>query len=392
MDYSKYLSKSAKEIKPSGIRKFFDIVSEKKGAISLGVGEPDFDTPWSGRDFAMTAIRKGYTHYTSNWGLPKLRELISKYYSERFGLNYSDKDQILVTIGASEAVDCAIRALVNPGDEVLIIDPCYVSYAPCVTLAGGVPVSIKCESETEFKVTPENLKKVISKKTKAILLCYPNNPTGAVMEKADYELIAPLIVENDLIVISDEIYAELTYEGSYTSIASLDNMKERTIVINGFSKAFAMTGWRLGYALAPSEIMTAMYKVHQYAIMCAPTISQHAGVACLEDCFENDFSIVTEMRDEYDKRRRYILSQFDEMGIECVYPKGAFYVFASVEKFGMTGEEFANRLLDEQLVAVVPGDAFGECGKYFIRISYAYSLRDLQKALSRIRKFIESLN
>ncbi len=391
MDYSKYLSKSAKDIKPSGIRKFFDIVSEKKGAISLGVGEPDFDTPWSGRDFAMTAIRKGYTHYTSNWGLPKLRELISKYYKERFGLTYSEKDQILVTIGASEAVDCAIRSLVNPGDEVLIIDPCYVSYAPCVTLAGGVPVSIKCEAETEFKVTPENLKKVITNKTKAILLCYPNNPTGAVMERADYELIAPLIIENDLIVISDEIYAELTYEGTYSSIATLENMKERTIVINGFSKAFAMTGWRLGYALAPSEIMEAMYKVHQYAIMCAPTISQHAGIACLEDCFENDFECVKEMREEYDKRRRFILSQFEEMGIECVYPKGAFYVFASVEKFGMTGEEFANRLLDEQLVAVVPGDAFGECGKNFIRISYAYSLRDLQKALSRIKKFIESL-
>ena len=391
MDYTKYLSKKASAIKPSGIRKFFDIVSEKKDAISLGVGEPDFDTPWSGRNSAINYIRKGYTHYTSNWGLPKLRELISRYYRERYGLSYSEKDEVLVTIGGSEAIDAALRALINDGDEVLIPNPSYVSYSPLVSLAGGVGVSVDCTADSGFKITPENLKKAITEKSKILILSYPNNPTGAIMEKDDYELIAPLIVENDLLVISDEIYSELTYGKRHVSPASISSLKERTVVVNGFSKAFAMTGWRLGYALAPKEIIGVMFKVHQYGIMCAPTASQYAGIACLEECFETGFSVIEEMKEEYDSRRRFVVSRLKEMKLDCFTPCGAFYVFADVSGYLTDGETFANRLLEERSVAVVPGEAFGSFGKNYVRISYAYSINDLEKALKRIESFLKSL-
>lgn len=392
MDYDKYLSTRAKDIKPSGIRKFFDIVQKNKNAISLGVGEPDFDTPWSGRNFAMSAIRKGYTHYTSNWGLPELRRAITRFYKERYKLEYNPENEVIVTIGASEAVDISLRALLNVGDEVLVPDPSYVSYVPCVELCGGKPVPIPCTAETGFKITPEHLKKVITDKTKVIILSYPNNPTGVVMEKSDYELIAPLIIENDLIVISDEIYSELTYGMEHTSPALVEGLKERTIIVNGFSKFFAMTGWRLGYVLAPEAICRVMIKIHQYAIMCAPTMCQYAGLACLNDCFENDYSTIREMREEYDKRRRYILNELKLLGFKCVEPRGAFYVFAGVDGFGMDGEEFAKKLFDSEWVAVVPGSSFGESGKNFVRISYAYSLNDIEKALKRIRVFIDKLN
>ena len=391
MDYNKYFSQRAADIKPSGIRKFFDIVSEKKGAISLGVGEPDFDTPWSGRNGAISAIRKGYTHYTSNWGLPRLRALISRYYSERYGLSYSESDEVLITIGGSEAIDAALRSLINVGDEVLIPNPSYVSYAPCVELAGGKAVSIKCEASSGFKITPENLKAAITKKSKVLILSYPNNPTGAIMEMRDYELIAPLIIENDLIVISDEIYSELTYGVSHVSPANVGGLKERTVIVNGFSKAFAMTGWRLGYALAPREIISVMYKVHQYGIMCAPTVSQYAGVACLEECFDTNFEVIKEMKEEYENRRRFVVKKLKDVGLDCFMPRGAFYVFVDVSKCGMDGEEFAERLLEEELVAVVPGEAFGSFGKNYVRISYAYSIADLTKALTRIEKFDKNL-
>ena len=391
MDYSKYFSTRAADIKPSGIRRFFDIVSEKKGAISLGVGEPDFDTPWSGRNNAINVIRKGYTHYTSNWGLPRLRELISRYQKERYNLSYSEKDEILVTIGGSEAIDAALRALINFGDEVMIPNPSYVSYMPLASLAGGTPVSIDCKAASGFKVTPENLKKALTKKSKILLLSYPNNPTGAIMERADYELIAPLIIENDLIVISDEIYSELTYGKEHSSPANIEGLRERTIIVNGYSKAFAMTGWRLGYAMAPREIISVMFKVHQYGIMCAPTVSQYAGVACLEECFETDFKVIEEMKEEYENRRRFVVSRLKEMDLDCFMPEGAFYVFADVSKYAEDGEQFAEKLLESQLVAVVPGSAFGSFGKNYVRISYAYSISDLSKALDRIEKFVRSI-
>lgn len=391
MDYSKYVSKKASVIKPSGIRKFFDIVSEKKGAISLGVGEPDFDTPWSGRNNAINVIRKGYTHYTSNWGIAELRKMIARYYRERYSLEYCDKSEVLVTIGGSEAIDAALRALVNDGDGVLIPDPSYVSYSPLVTLAGGRCVPVSCEEKSGFKITPENLGKAIDDGCRILILSYPNNPTGAIMELSDYEAIAQLIVENDLIVISDEIYSELTYGKRHASPANVPALKERTVVVNGFSKAFAMTGWRLGYALAPKEIISVMFKVHQYAIMCAPTVSQYAALACLEECFETDFKVIDEMREEYENRRRFVVSELKRMGLRCFQPEGAFYVFACVKNYGLDGEEFANALLDKQLVAVVPGEAFGRFGKDYIRISYAYSIKDLSKALSRIEKFLSEL-
>ena len=391
MDYNKYFSQNASEIKPSGIRKFFDIVNKNPNAISLGVGEPDFDTPWEGRNFAMSAIRKGYTHYTSNWGLEELRELVCKFYKERYNLEYNPSNQAIVTIGGSEAVDISLRALINVGDEILIPDPSYVSYAPCVQLQGGTPIAIPCCGESQFKITPDLLKKVITKKTKAIILSYPNNPTGAIMTKADYELIAPLIIENDLIIISDEIYSELTYEGVHASPANVEGLKERTIIVNGFSKYFAMTGWRLGYILAPSEICSVLIKIHQYAIMCAPTISQYAGLACLKDSFKNGFEAINEMKQEYDKRRRFLLSELNKLGFECIEPQGAFYIFASVKKFDMTGDEFAQKLLESQWVAVVPGSAFGCSGVDYVRISYAYSIKDIEKALIRIRKFIDEI-
>lgn len=389
MDYRKYISKNAVDIPPSGIRKFFDIVAEKPGAISLGVGEPDFDTPWVCREAAIKSIQKGYTQYTSNFGMPKLRELVSKYYRQRYGLSYNPKNEILCTVGASEGIDLALRTLVNPGEEVLIPDPSYVSYRPIVSLLGAVAVSIPCSVENEFKITLDNLKKVVTNKTKVIIFPYPNNPTGSIMTKEDMEEIVPFIIENDIFVISDEIYSELTYtEQGHVSIASLPGMRERSVVLNGFSKAFAMTGWRLGYALAPAEIINVMYRVHQYAIMCCPTASQYAAIAALENGFEENFSTIVEMKDEYDMRRRYLIHEFNSIGLTCFEPKGAFYVFPCVTSTGMNGEEFANALFREENVAVVPGNAFGESGKDFVRVSYAYSIKNLEKAIEKIKKFV----
>ncbi len=390
MDYRKYLSKNAVDIPASGIRKFFDIVAERPDAISLGVGEPDFDTPWVSREAAIKSIQKGYTQYTSNFGMPKLRELIAKYYKERYNVKYDPKCEVLCAVGASEGIDLALRSLVNEGEEVLIPDPSYVSYRPCVNLIGAIPVSIKCTEKEEFKITLENLKAAYTEKAKVIILPYPNNPTGAIMEKDDLAKIIDFIKEKDLIVISDEIYSELTYtDEGHISIASFDGMKERCVVLNGFSKAFAMTGWRLGYALAPKEIINVMYRIHQYAIMCCPTPSQYAGIASLENGFEDNFSTIQEMVQKYDVRRRYLVDEFNKMGLKCFAPKGAFYVFPCVSATGMDGEEFANRLFKEMNVAVVPGNAFGESGKNFVRVSYAYSMKNLEKAMSLIKQFVE---
>lgn len=391
MDYSKYLNSTAKSLQPSGIRKFFDIVAEDKSAISLGVGEPDFDTPWVGRNAAIKSIQKGYTQYTSNCGMPYLRELIAAYYEKRYHAKYDPKSEIIVTIGASEAIDLALRAIIAPGDEVLVPDPSYVSYCPCVRLSGGVPVGIRCDASNGFVITPGNLLAAITPRTKAIILPYPNNPTGGIMTKSDLQAIENILVEHDLLVISDEIYSELTYnEEGHFSVAE-SPLKERSIVINGFSKAFAMTGWRLGYVLAPAEITYAMYKIHQYTIMCAPTNAQHAAVAILEDEMKNGFTAISDMRAEYDIRRRFVWNRLMEMGFDTFPPMGAFYIFPSVEAFGLNGENFANKLLEKQHVAVVPGSAFGESGKNHIRISYAYSMASLKKALDRIQQFIQNL-
>lgn len=391
MDYDKYISKTAKTIQPSQIRKFFDVVSEMKGAISLGVGEPDFLTPWDIRSSAINSIKSGYTQYTSNSGLPSLREKISQYLSVRYGLKYEPKDEIIVTIGASEAIDISLRAIIDIGDEVLIPEPSYVSYAPCVTLCHGEPRPIPCTVDNEFMVTPEALEKVITPRTKAIIMPYPNNPSGAIMTKEALEKITQIIIDNDIIVISDEIYSELTYGAHHVSIASLPDMRERTILINGFSKSFAMTGWRVGYLCAPRELMSAMFKIHQYVIMCAPTVSQYAALRALESGLEDGFASVKEMHDQYDMRRRYCVKALRDMGLECYEPKGAFYVFPRVSVLGMDGNEFANRLLNEKKIAVVPGIAFGESGKDFIRISYAYSIKNLMVAMERIKEFIEEL-
>ena len=391
MNYDKYISEIAKGIKPSGIRKFFDVANTMKDAISLGVGEPDFVTPWPVRDAAITSIKRGYTQYTSNAGMPELRAAIGKYLNLRYNLNYDPDDEILVTVGASEGIDLALRALINPGEEVLIPDPSYVSYSPCVTLCGGVPVPVNCVVDNDFKVTAKDLKDKITDKTKVLIMPYPNNPTGAIMEKSHLLDIAKLCIENDIIVISDEIYSELTYDEIHTSIASLPNMRERTIVINGFSKAFAMTGWRLGYLACPREFLVPMYKIHQYGIMCAPTASQYAGLKALNDAFEDDFASVKEMHEEYDKRRRYLVKELNSMGLECFEPKGAFYVFPRVSSTGMNGEEFANGLLFSKKVAVVPGNAFGQNGNDFVRISYAYSMKKIKKAIKRIGEYLEEL-
>lgn len=390
MDYSKILSQRASSIKPSGIRKFFDIVSEMPDAISLGVGEPDFETPWEARLSAIKCIREGRTQYTANNGLKKLRVLIDKYYTERYNLSYDPLTEIMVTVGASEAIELSLRALINPGDEVLVPDPSYVSYAPCITLAGGEPIAVPCYNKDSFKVKRDNLIAKITPKTKAIILPYPNNPTGAIMTKEDLEAITDVIISNNLIVISDEIYSELTYGLRHYSIASLEGMRERTIVINGFSKSFAMTGWRLGYVMAPKEIVSVMYKVHQFTIMCASTISQHAGIAALEEGFKDEFKSVTYMRDQYDMRRRYLVRRLNDMGLACFVPQGAFYVFPDVSSTGLNGEDFAMALLNSQKVAVVPGSAFGESGASHIRISYAYSMKDIDAALDCIEKFIKT--
>lgn len=378
------LSKTIVTIEPSGIRKFFDIVSEMDDAISLGVGEPDFDTPWHIRDEAIYSLEKGRTFYTSNAGLKELKVEIDRYLTRRFGVSYDYNKEILVTVGGSEAIDIAMRAMLDPGDEVLIPQPSYVSYLPCAVLAGGVPVTIELQAEDEFRLTAEQLEAAITPKTKLLVLPFPNNPTGAVMEKSDLEKIAEVVIRHDLYVISDEIYSELTYLDNHVTIASLPGMKERTILINGFSKSYAMTGWRLGYACGPAAIIKQMLKIHQYAIMCAPTTSQYAAV----DALRNGDEDVARMREEYDGRRRYLLHRFKEMGLSCFEPFGAFYVFPCIKEFGMTSDEFANELLRSQKVAVVPGTAFGACGEGYVRISYAYSLENLKTAMDRIEAFV----
>ena len=381
------LSDKIVTIPPSGIRKFFDIVSEMKDAISLGVGEPDFDTPWHIREEGIYSLEKGRTFYTSNAGLKQLREEIAHYLRRRYQVSYDPLHEIMITVGGSEAIDIALRAMVNPGDEVLIPQPSYVSYEPCAVLAGGVPVIIELKAENEFRLTPEALEAAITPKTKLLVMPFPNNPTGAIMEKKDLEKIADIVREHDLYVISDEIYSELTYLERHVTIASLQGMRDRTIVINGFSKSHAMTGWRLGYACGPRIIIEQMLKIHQFAIMCAPSTSQYAGVEALRNGDED----VAAMREEYNGRRRYLLHRFKEMGLSCFEPFGAFYVFPCIKEFGMTSEEFATELLNQQKLAVVPGTAFGDCGEGFLRISYAYSLDNLKKAMDRMEAFITDL-
>ncbi|MBO7214069.1 MAG: aminotransferase class I/II-fold pyridoxal phosphate-dependent enzyme [Clostridia bacterium] len=385
-----FLSERAKNLKPSGIRKFFDIAAAQKDVISLGVGEPDFITPWKIRDAGISVIKRGYTQYTSNKGLPALREEISLYLKEIFNVEYS-ADNTIVTVGASEAIDLAFRAIINDGDEVLVPDPSYVSYKPCVELLGGKAVSVACSGENGFKLTPEELEKVITKKTKALVFPYPNNPTGGVMEREYIEKIIPVLLKHDILVIADEIYAELSYGGKHCSIASFAQMKDRVIYISGFSKAFAMTGWRIGFVCAPKDILDAMLKIHQYTIICAPIFSQYAALEGLKDGRENGYRDVKEMCAEYDKRRKFMLRTFNEMGLTCFEPKGAFYIFPCVKSTGMTGEEFATRLLQEKKVAVVPGDAFGEFGKYYVRCSYAYAMKDLVTATEKIAQFVKGL-
>ncbi len=382
------LSDKIVTIPPSGIRKFFDIVSEMKDAISLGVGEPDFETPWHIREEGIYSLEKGRTFYTSNAGLKELKEEICLYLERRCNVTYNPAKEVMVTVGGSEAIDAAMRAMLNPGDEVLIPQPSYVSYMPCVTLADGIPVFIELEEKDQFRLTPQKLLEKITDKTKILVLPFPNNPTGAIMEREGLEKIAEIVIEKDLFVVSDEIYSELTFNGkNHVTIASLPGMKERTVLINGFSKSYAMTGWRLGYAAAPAMILEQMLKIHQYAIMCAPTTSQYAAVSALR----NGDGDVEMMRDAYNQRRRYLLHAFKEMGIECFEPMGAFYTFPNISRFGMSSEEFATELLKEEKVAVVPGTAFGASGEGFVRISYAYSLKNLKEALSRIERFVKRL-
>ena len=385
-----FVNDRSKTLKPSGIRKFFDIVSEMKDAISLGVGEPDFITPWHIRNAAIRSVQRGYTQYTGNRGLPKLRELIARYMHERFGADYP-ADNIIVTVGASEGIDLVMRAVCDAGDEILVPDPGYVSYVPAVQLSGGKPVLLHCTQENGFILTPEQIEAAITPRTKALLLPYPNNPTGGIMTEQQLRAILPVIEEHDLLVISDEIYAELTYGAKHVSIASFPGMRERTVLINGFSKAFAMTGWRIGFVCAPPEIDAALFKIHQYVIMCAPTASQYAAMEGLKDGFSDNFAVVESMRDEYDKRRRFMVDFFNGCGLSCFEPRGAFYVYPSVQSVGLTGEEFANGLLRAEKVAVVPGDAFGEAGRMHVRCSYATSMANLTEATARIERFVRSL-
>lgn len=381
------LSKTIKTIEPSGIRKFFDIVSEMEDAISLGVGEPDFDTPWHIRDEGIYSLEKGRTFYTSNAGLKELKIEISKYLDRKYGMKYNYNNEIMVTVGGSEGIDVALRAMLDPGDEVIIPQPSYVSYEPCTLLAGGKPVIVELKEENEFRLTAEELEEAITPKSKILIMPFPNNPTGAVMELNDIEAIAKVVKEHDLYVITDEIYSELTYLEKHVSIASLPGMKERCVLINGFSKAYAMTGWRLGYACAPKEILSQMLKIHQFAIMCAPTTSQYAAV----EAMKNGDADVVQMRDQYNERRRYLLHRLKNMGLKCFEPFGAFYIFPSIKEFGMTSDEFATELLNSKKVAVVPGTAFGKSGEGFVRISYAYSIDDLKTALGRIEEFVNEL-
>ncbi|MCI8432657.1 MAG: aminotransferase class I/II-fold pyridoxal phosphate-dependent enzyme [Lachnospiraceae bacterium] len=374
-------------IKPSGIRKFFDIVSEMKDAISLGVGEPDFDTPWHIRDEGIYSLEKGRTFYTSNAGLKELRQEVSHYMNRKHGVNYDPIQEVLITVGGSEAIDIGMRAMLNPGEEVLIPQPSYVSYEPCTIMAGGTPVIIDLKAENEFRLTAEELEAAITDRTKLLILPFPNNPTGAIMERKDLEAIAEVIVRHDIFVMSDEIYGELTYTEKHVSIVELPGMRERTILINGFSKAYAMTGWRLGYACGPARIIEQMTKLHQFAIMCAPTTSQYAAIEALKNGDED----IAQMRVAYNQRRRYLMNAFREMGLDCFEPFGAFYVFPCIREFGMTSDEFATRFLEEEKVAVVPGTAFGDCGEGYLRISYAYSLEKLKIAIGRLEHFVNRL-
>ena len=382
------LSAKADSLKPSGIRKFFDIVAEMDDVVSLGVGEPDFDTPWAVRDEGIYTLERGKTFYTSNAGLMELRKEITVFLKKRTGVSYDPVHECLVTVGGSEAIDLAFRAMLNPGDEVLIPEPCYVSYTPCAILADGVPVPIPLQEKNEFRLTAGELEEHITEKTKILVLPFPNNPTGAVMRREDLDAVAKVCLEHDLYVVSDEIYSELTYTGEdHVSITQIPGMRERTILINGFSKAFAMTGWRLGYCCGPQEILSVMTKIHQFAIMCAPTNSQYAATVALRDCYGE----VEKMREAYNQRRRFLLHSFRQMGLPCFEPFGAFYVFPCIKEFGMTAEEFATKLLEEQRVAVVPGDAFGASGEGYIRISYAYSLDALKEAVGRLESFVSKL-
>ena len=389
MDYDKLIAPAAREMRPSGIRKFFDLAADMPECISLGVGEPDFKTPWAVREAGIESLEHGRTRYTANAGLKELRAEICRYLERRMHLHYDPLREVLVTVGGSEAIDMCIRTIVQPGDEVIIPEPCFVCYEPITTLSGGVPVHVPCRQEDEFRLRPEALKAAITPKTKLLIMPFPNNPTGAVMEREDLEAVAEVLRGTNIMVLSDEIYAELNYGlRPHVSIATLPGMAERTIVVNGFSKTYAMTGWRLGYACAPEVILKQMLKIHQYAIMCAPTTSQYAAVEALRNGDED----VQHMRESYDQRRRFLINAFEEMHLDCFEPQGAFYMFPSIKRFGMTSEEFATRLLREEKVAVVPGTAFGDCGEGFLRVSYAYSLKSLKEALSRIKRFVDRLD
>ena len=382
-----FICDKIKKIKPSGIRRLFDIANEIPDVISLGVGEPDFDTPWHIREEGIYSLNKGRTFYTSNAGLPELREEIAQYMRRKYGISYDPQHEIVLTVGGSEAIDIALRAVLNPGDEVVFPQPCFVSYEPCILLSDGVPVPISLSAETEFRLTPEQLEAAVTPKTKALLISFPNNPTGAVMEREDLEKLVPIIIKNDLLVISDEIYSELSYKAPHVSIASLPGMRERTVVINGFSKSYAMTGWRLGYACAPAQIMEYMIKIHQFGIMSAPTMSQYAAISALR----NGDRDIDMMAASYNQRRRYLMEAFREMQLPCFEPYGAFYVFPDISEFGMGSEEFCTELLKSENVAVVPGNAFGDCGDKHVRISYAYSIEELKEAMTRIARFIGKL-
>lgn len=387
MDYERLLSKEAQAIKPSGIRRFFDIANEIEGVISLGVGEPDFKTPWRIRHTAMDILDRGRTSYTANSGLMELRRECAAYLGRTINTRYDPENEVVITVGGSEAIDLAIRACIDPGDEVLVVEPSFVCYAPLVRMAGGVPVTIETREEDDFRLTPEAVREKLTDKTKLLFMPFPNNPTGAIMTRPDLEKIAEVLRPTNVFVCSDEIYSELTYSGKHTSIAELEGMRERTVVINGFSKSFAMTGWRLGFAAGPREIITQMLKLHQYQIMCAPTVSQFAAVTALRDC-EQD---VAAMREEYDMRRRLVVDGFNRLGLKCFEPRGAFYAFPCIRSTGLTSEEFCERLVYEKKVAVVPGTAFGACGEGFVRVSYAYSIAHLKEALERIGEFLKEL-
>ena len=381
-----FTSDKVKKLKPSGIRKFFDIASTMEDCISLGVGEPDFDTPWHITEEGIYSLEQGKTFYTSNQGLIELRKEIAKWNKRKYNISYS-VDEVLVTVGGSEGIDVALRGCINPGDEVIVLEPSYVCYEPDVLLAGGTPIKIQLKNENEFRLTPEQLESAISDKTKIVILNYPNNPTGAIMDKSDLEKITKVIIKHDLLVVSDEIYSELTYVGKHVSIASIEGMRERTIVINGFSKSYSMTGWRLGYVLAPQQIMDQIKKIHQFVVMSAPTPSQYAAIEALKRGDED----IENMKKEYDRRRKYLLSEFNRLGLPCFEPKGAFYCFPYIGKYGMSSEEFATDLLEKEHVVVVPGTAFGDSGEGFVRISYAYSLDALKEAIKRIEKYLKSI-